>query len=86
MIARLSFIIVIAVLYVMDFLAMGAPILVWLIIGVYAGFSDSLFLWGWVVVMVFTMTIWLKVLAKIRNRLWSTFIERKAGHSENEIK
>ncbi len=85
MIVRLSFIIVIVVLYVTDFLAMGAPILAWLFIGIYADFSDSLFFWGWVVVMVFSMTIWLKVMAKIRNRLWTALIERKTGRPDNGL-
>lgn len=85
MIAKLSFMIVIVALYVIDLLAMGAPILAWLLLGAYANFSDSLFLWGWVVVMVFSMTIWLKLLAKIRNRLWSALIERKTGRPDNEL-
>lgn len=84
MIANLSFKVVIALLYALDLLAMGAPLLLWASLGIYADLRMSIFFVGWIVVLIFSATLWLKLLAGIRKRLWVTLIERKPKHPDNQ--
>lgn len=84
MIANLSFEVVIALLYALDLLAMGAPILLWASLGIYADLPIPVFFLGWIVVLIFSATLWLKLLAGIRKRLWVALIERKPKHPDNK--
>lgn len=83
MIAELSIRLVVVALYVLDLLAMAAPILLWASLGVYADFSMPVFVSGWLVVLMFSATLWLKLLARLRNRLWAAFIERDPGSADD---
>lgn len=84
MILNLSFKVVIALLYALDLLAMGTPLLLWGSFGVYADLPMPVFFVGWIVVLIFSVTLWLKLLAVIRKRLWVALIERKPNHLDKK--
>lgn len=75
MIVAIATKIVIALIYISDFLAMAAPILLWLAIGVYTNLSHAFFFWGWLIVMIFSLSIWLRLIARIKKQLWKRLID-----------
>jgi hypothetical protein len=76
MLTRLIAILAIALLYLADVISVGAPILTWFAIASFADLSEHSFFLGWIVIMLFSATLWLKILERVRKKLWDTLIER----------
>ncbi len=83
MIGNIAIKLAIALLYIIDILAISLPIFVWFIFAVYAQLSVSVFFWGWLLVMIFAATIWLRLIDKVKKYLWEAFIEREDSNLDD---